>query len=176
MVLILACGITLQEASWMRGNLFLLLLEPLLLRAQAREVYYRGGRAVTGEKITCAHGVVLPGFSGQDDASAPPARTHRAHLEAQLRRTRAETEGRIFVERWSWPQQPPHRADLGTFGGNFARTRRARAPSPTQMKLMPAQPMLQADGGSMKPDMWIMVMNFLVHWTLAYAQVRGVWD
>lgn len=41
------------------------------------------------------------------------------------------------------------------------------------MKLMKAQPMLQAAGGSMRPDVWIMVMNFLVHWTLAYAQVRG---
>lgn len=57
MVLILACGITLQEASWMRGNLFLLLLEPLLLRAQAREVYYRGGRAATGgEDYVCSRG------------------------------------------------------------------------------------------------------------------------
>lgn len=41
------------------------------------------------------------------------------------------------------------------------------------MKLIPARKMFQpGEGkGSMKPDMWITVINLLVHWTLADTQV-----
>lgn len=41
------------------------------------------------------------------------------------------------------------------------------------MKLIPARKMFQpGEGkGSIKPDMWIMVINFLVLWTLADTQV-----
>lgn len=56
MFFISACGITLQEASWMRGNLFLLLFESLLLRAQAGEVHYRGGKPTGGEDHVCSRG------------------------------------------------------------------------------------------------------------------------
>lgn len=139
------------------------------------------GRGSRGSHGGCSRA----GFSGQDPGLGA-ACAHGAHLEApltaQVRRTWAETEGRNFVCSDEVEGRTPPAAQFWELfketlpEGDALRHQRwpsFRVSAPTQMKLIPARKMFQPGEGKgrMKPDMWIMVINFLVHWTLADSQV-----
>lgn len=151
------------------------------ITAEEEELPPPDGRGSRGSHGCCSR----EGFSGEDRGLGA-ACAHGAHLEApltaQVPRDWAETGGRIFV--WS-DEVEGRNLPAGQLWELFKETLPEgdalrhqrwpwfRVPAPTQMKLIPARRMFQpGEGkGSMKPDMWIMLINFLVHWTLADTQV-----
>lgn len=83
------------------------------------------------------------------------------------------------VERWSAEQHPPHTAHACELFDETSWKEDALKPiaaiASCSSNSNEVDPVHQANGASMKSDMWIIVINFLAHWPLTDAQVRNIW-